>query len=67
MLITKNDLLAKREQGESRMKQAEADLYFFQGQLALLAQLIEQEGGQDESANVGGIPGYGDADIAGPK
>lgn len=67
MLITKNDLLSKREQVESRMKQAEADLYFLQGQLALLTQLIEQEEGQDESANVGGIPGYGDADIAGPE
>lgn len=67
MLITKNDLLSKREQVESRMKQTEADLYFLQGQLALLTQLIEQEGSHDESANAGGVPGYRDADIAESK
>lgn len=64
MKLTIKDLLSQREQVESRMKQTEADLYYLQGQLALLNQLIEQEGKDDDKGeDVGGISGYGSPDL----
>ena len=39
---TKQTLLAKREEGTSKLKQAEADVYFFQGYLQAINELLNQ-------------------------
>ena len=40
---TKKDLLAKREQVQVQLRQAEADTYFFQGQINLIDEMLSKE------------------------
>jgi hypothetical protein len=45
---SKQSLLAKREEGVTKLKQAESDLYYLQGYLKAIEDLIAESEAKDE-------------------